>query len=125
MIKRIIKFFDHLEDNVRHRLSRHPTLYALIGGIGVVLFWRGIWDLSGILIGPWTALILSIIIMLLTGTFVSFFIGEQIILSGLREEKRIDEKTEEEVKREGHDLQAIKKDIEVIKEIVQRDHLQR
>ncbi|MEK7615936.1 MAG: hypothetical protein AAB420_01880 [Patescibacteria group bacterium] len=114
-MKNVIKFFDELEDRIRHRLSRYPVLYAMIGGIGVVLFWRGIWDLSGLYIGHWTALILSLVIMLLTGTFVSFFIGEQIILSGLKQEKRLDEKTETEIQKEEIELYHIDKDLESIK----------
>lgn len=125
MIRAIITFFDHLEDKIRHRLSRHPTLYAFIGGLGVVLFWRGVWDLSGLWLGPWTSLILSVIIMMLTGTFVSFFIGEQIILSGLKAEKRLDEKTEEEIQKEeielyhiDQDLESMKKQLAAIKKVI-------
>ena len=120
MIRATIQFFDKLEDTIRHRLSRYPLLYALIGGVGVVLFWRGIWDLSALYINPVVALIISVVIMLLTGTFVSFFIGEQIILSGLREEKRIDEKTEEEIKKEGKELELMKRQIAEIKHIIEK-----
>src|SRR3989344_2642565 len=74
MIKYIIKELDRLEDRVRQYLSKRPLLYALIAGVGVVLFWRGVWDIADILMGPATSLIASLIIMLLTGTFVSFFI---------------------------------------------------
>src|SRR3989344_1498264 len=117
MIKRVIKYFDILEDKIRHRLSRYPVLYAMIGGIGVVLFWRGIWDLMDIVkvTNPFILIIISVIIMLLTGTFVSFFIGEQIILSGLRQEKRIDEKTEAEIQKEEIELYKIDRDIEIMK----------
>ena len=45
--------------------------------------------------GFWTSTIIGTIILLLTGLFVSFFIGEDIIISGIQEEKRIDELTEE------------------------------
>ena len=38
---------------------------------------------------------------LLTGLFVSFFIGDRIILSGLTHEKKMEEKTESEVRAEG------------------------
>ena len=131
MIKSIVKFFDRLEDKIRHRLSKRPLLYALIGGVGIVLFWRGVWDLSGMFIGPWTALIISIVIMLLTGTFVSFFIGEQIILSGIMKEKRTDEKTEQEIQKEevelyriGEDLETIKKQMTEIKKIIERADIQ-
>ena len=121
-MKNVIKFFDRLEDKIRHRLSRHPSLYALIGGFGVVLFWRGVWDLMDIvnLTNPFVLIFISIVIMMLTGTFVSFFIGEQIILSGLRQEKRIDEKTEEEIRKEEKDLEAIQRQLVEIKKLIER-----
>ena len=116
MIKHIIKYFDLLEDKIRHRLSRHPVLYAFIGGVGVVLFWRGVWDLADVMdISPLWSLAISMVLMLLSGTFVSFFIGEQIILSGLRQEKRLDEKTEEEIEQEEVKLTHIDGEIEDMK----------
>lgn len=50
--------------------------------------------------------------MLVTGTFVSFFIGEQIIISGLKEEKRVDQKTEIDLKREEWHVQRLVRQIE-------------
>ena len=98
MYKKIVHFFDKLEDNVRYRLSRHPIVYALIGGVGIVLFWRGVWLLADdIGLGHIVSLVVSITILLLTGTFVWFFIGEQILISGLKEEKRLDQRTEKEI----------------------------
>src|SRR3989344_852276 len=99
---KIFSFFDHLEDRIRHALSRHPVPYALIGGISVVLFWRAVWELADMIpyINPIEWLIISVGTMLLTGTFVSFFIGDNIIISGLKEDKRIDQKTEDELQKE-------------------------
>lgn len=98
---RIIRFFDKLEDKVRQGLSRHPVVYALVGAAAIVLFWRGVWHLADdINLSTEASLIISIVIMLLTGTFVSFFIGENLLLSGLKKEKRIDEKTLGEVEKE-------------------------
>jgi hypothetical protein len=41
MTRNILAFFDKLEDKTRAKLSRVPLLYAFLGGIGIVLFWRG------------------------------------------------------------------------------------
>ena len=132
MLRLIINYFDRLEDRIRHRLSRYPVLYAMIGGVGVVLFWRGVWDLADIIPGmsPLITIAVSLVIMLLTGTFVSFFIGEQIILSGLRKEKRLDEKTEKEVEQEeielyhiDRDLEGLKRQVADIKKIIERANL--
>ena len=112
MIKNIIKFFDKIEDKTRSFLSRHPIIYAFIGGIGIVLFWRGVWhtaDIFPFLNGP-VSIIISIIILLTTGLFVSFFIGHSIILSGLKQEKKIEEKEISEIETE-MDILKKKKDL--------------
>ncbi len=133
MFNKILRFFDKKEDKIRHALSKHPIVYALIGGFLVVIFWRGVWDMMDMLylefgfwfLHPVASLIISIIAMLATGTFVSFFIGEQIIISGLKEEKRIDQKTEQEIEIEDYrikhmteEIGEIRKDIAKIKAAV-------
>lgn len=99
---KLFSFFDKLEDKIRHSLSRHPVPYALIGGVSIVLFWRAVWYLADLAphIHPGWWLLGSVVVMLSTGTFVSFFIGENIIISGLKADKRIDEKTEIDLREE-------------------------
>ncbi|MFA6430406.1 MAG: hypothetical protein WC229_02000 [Candidatus Paceibacterota bacterium] len=143
-MKKILRFFDKLEDRVRIRLSHRSIFYALVGGSLVVLFWRGIWHSADILMEKgaemymyngslfgkilyyvfyepntivWTALLL-----LLTGLFVATMIGDRIILSGLKHEKKVEEKTEVEVRQEEEQIvllnkkvAQISKDIEEIK----------
>ena len=102
MKMKLVKFFDKLEDKIRAALSRRPIIYTLIGGVAIVLFWRGVWlvaDSIPFMTGP-VSLVLSIIILLLTGLFVSFFIGEEIIISGLKKERKLFEKAEFEIKTE-------------------------
>jgi hypothetical protein len=89
----IAKFFDKLEDKVRTRLSHRSIIYALIGGASTILFWRGVWHTGDILMekgGFWgwflyepVTIIWTSIILLMTGLFVSNFIGERIVISGL------------------------------------------
>ena len=119
MIKNIIKFFDKIEDKPRSFLSRHPIIYAFIGGIGIVLFWRGVWhtaDIFPFLNGP-VSIIISIIILLTTGLFVSFFIGHSIILSGLKQEKKIEEKEISEIETE---MDILKKEKDLVNGIYSR-----
>lgn len=102
ILKRISQFFDKLEDNVRSRLSHHPIFYAFVGGVGVVLFWKGVWEAAEhfpALYGVPSAL-LGLLLILPTGLFVSFFIGDNIILSGYKHEKKLVEKTEKELRAE-------------------------
>ncbi len=96
-------FFDKLEDNIRGVLVKHLFIYTFIGGTGVVLFWRGIWHMADVLetvngfprvlFSPLGSTLLGIFILLSTGLFVSVFIGESVILSGIKREKRVIDKT--------------------------------
>jgi ABC-type Fe3+-hydroxamate transport system substrate-binding protein len=135
MFKNTINFFDKFEDKVRARLSHHPILYTFIGGIAIVLFWRGVWhtadmlqDQGGIL--GWlfyepNNLVIVTVILLASGLFVSYFIGDTVLISGMSGEKKLAEKTEKEIKEEGVELKEIQntikemeKSIEEIKEVV-------
>ena len=120
----VLHFFDQLEDRIRSRLSHSPIIYGIVGGVALVLFWRGMWMVADMLaaqggsLGWWfsapVSLVVSMCVLLLTGLFVSFFIGDRIILSGLTHEKKIEEKTEMEVRAEGTLLVDIYKKIEKI-----------
>jgi len=128
----ITKFFDRLEDRVRGFLSRRLVLYAAIGGAAVVLFWRGVWDFAdqleslggvwGAIFSPIGSIILSIVVLLGTGLFVSFFISGRIILSGLTRSKKIEEKTETEIREEEKTLTNLVNKVESLeREIKERD----
>lgn len=125
MLRKTISYFDKLEDRIRGSLSRFPIIYTLIGAVSIVLFWRGVWhtadllqDKGGILgfifYEPISAVIV-VIILLATGLFVSYFIGDSILISGLKQQKKINEKTEREVKEEESTLGEIKEAIKDIK----------
>ena len=111
----VFRFFDKLEDKIRGKLSRHPVIYAMIGSVGIILLWRGIWiiadnyNMSGL-----ASVVLGTAILLATGLFVSFFVGDRVIISGIKEEKRIDEKTEEEIKKETEEIKEIKTELKEI-----------
>ena len=107
-IKKIIRFFDKLEDKVRGKLSHYPILYAIVGGVGVVLFWRGIWHTADeINLGSGISLVLGTIILLLSGVFVAEFIGNRLIISGLIGEKKLSEKEEGEIETEEDQLRSL------------------
>lgn len=137
MIKRIINFFDKFEDKVRGHLSHHPIVYTMIGGVAIVLFWRGVWHTADILqdqggfmgwlfYEPVNLLIVTII-LLATGLFVSYFIGDTVLMSGLKQEKKTTDKTEKEVREEEKkiaDLRSticeMKKEVDEIKDVVEK-----
>lgn len=125
-MSKIVNFFDKLEDRIRGGLSRHPFIYSFFGGSGVILFWRGIWHTAdyfehntawgNIVFSSAGSMMLGISILLMTGLFVSVFIGDSIIMSGLKGEKKLVEKTEDELAEE-------KSEIQIVKDVV--DHIEK
>ncbi len=135
MLKSVLSFFDKLEDKIRRWFSRRPLLYAFFGGIGVVLFWRGVWHTADLIVeyyskssvisqsigsttmlwwdGPLSILV-GVTMLLATGIFTSSFIGNEIIISGIKGEKKVVEKTELEMRSETETTEDIKKEIKII-----------
>lgn len=135
MFRKIILFFDKLEDRVRRWLSHNPLLYAFIGGVGVVIFWRGIWYTMDFVMefyfsvllanksidymtpiwwdGP-LSIVIGMAMLLPTGIFISSFVGNEIIISGIKGEKKIVEKTESEVQSDTESIDFIKNEVVAI-----------
>ncbi len=121
---------------LRARIGKYPLLYALIGGIGIVLFWRGIWYCadyiyafmvptaaasSGISLG-WpnvidglVSIIIGSLLLLSTGLFVTELAGGEMVL---REEK----KEEQTVKKESTELPGIETEIRHIEDELKEIH---
>ena len=131
--KTIYDWCDKLEDRVRGYLSHYPIIYAFTGAIGIVIFWRGVWHTVDFVMGSFTAVsaglssvdlnlgvwwdgplsfVIGSVLLLMTGVFVSNFIGNEIIISGLKGEKKIAEKTEKEVRTEEDRLSSVRSQIE-------------
>jgi len=120
-------------------LSHRAYLYALITGIGIVLFWRGVWhtvDVFHVLLNeyqmsgsldlagqPWwdgpLSFMVGCILLYLTRAFVSSFIGNELILSGLRTEKKLTQETDSELKTEMTTVSAIKAELGTISEALE------
>lgn len=133
MLKKIIHFFDRLEDKVRGILSHVPIIYAVVGGFFVIMFWRAVWETIDILwksnnvwlnwiFYPPVSMIISILVLLVIGLMVSTFIGHRIIMSGLKNEKKLEEKAEEMIEEEEitlkhvmSEISKLRKDLEEMK----------
>lgn len=132
---KLSRFLSRIENEVQRWLSRWPILYGFIGGIGAVLFWRGVWhsmDFLSTYYLSWhagnpttdfsqiwdalTSLAIGVVLLLPTGLFVSTFIGNEITISGLRGEKKLSEKTEVEVRTETGALHEIRAEVRKIRE---------
>lgn len=115
-------------------LSHHSFLYALIVGIAIVLFWRGVWhtvDLLHLYIShyhatasidfsahPWwdgpLSFVVGCVVLYISRAFVSSFIGNELILSGLRTEKTLTKQTDTDLKIEVSAISDIKEEIDTI-----------
>jgi uncharacterized membrane protein len=108
MLKQILDFFERIENKIRARLSRYPIIYAIIGGVGVVLFWRGIWHTADdINMSSSLSLLVGFLILLVVGLLVYEFIGSRLIISGLIGEEKIAKKEESEIKTEETELRSL------------------
>lgn len=116
-------------------LSHHSVLYATVAGIGIVLFWRGVWhsvdvvhykiehlfsDGSSTLQYVWWdgpfSFVVGVLILWFTRAYVSSFIGNELILSGLRNEEKVVKDAEGEIHTELRAITDIKEDLEAISE---------
>ncbi len=151
LINAVVNYFDRLEDKVRMRISRYPIFFALVGGFAIVEFWRGIWQMTDFLLleymnlpmeGFWSNLISIIVgtgLLLITGLYVSLFISDSVIISGIKKDRKEFEKAFEEMKQEeseiisqvreikttgenicavGVDIEALRKEIAELKELI-------
>ncbi len=122
-MKKLVNILDKIEDKVRGTLSRHPLIYALAGAVGIVMLWRGIWhtaDEIPFLSGP-VSIVIGLTILLITGIFVSSFVGNRLILTGLRGEKKFTDKTIEEIEDEEKEIERDERKIEKTLEKIQQD----
>jgi hypothetical protein len=133
--KKIYNLGDRLEDKIRVKLSHYPIIYAFIGGTGIIIFWRGVWHTADYVVRvffapdgsamsvivpqmPWwdgpASMLVGATLLLTVGLFVSSFIGNEIVISGLKKEKKIAEKTEDEIEIELQESEEIKREIHEI-----------
>lgn len=128
------KIFQKIERKTESFLSHYPKLYALIVGIAIVLFWRGVWHTAdhihllityfsspsstSLMAGEWwdgpLSFVVGAVMLYFTGAFTSSFIGNELILSGLRGERRLEERAEADLKTEVIAIADIKEELNIV-----------
>ena len=101
-MKRITSILLQTEEDARKYFERTPFLQAFIAGVGVIVFWRGVWEwLDGIHVSPFTSVVVGTLLLGGVGVFLQTFIGNTIIIKNVnqeeKKEKKIFEKIEGEV----------------------------
>lgn len=76
----------------------------------------------GFIFTPQVTFITSTIVLLASGLFVSFFVGDAIIMSGLRKEKKFVDKAQEEMEREEKDMRRMEHVLEKIETEIEHLH---
>ncbi len=107
---KLLKFFDLLEDKIRHYLSHWPILYALVGILGIVLIWRGVWHIADDLgLNSWLSVLLGVIILLSSGLLVAIAIGDEVLINAWRGRRKVTEIRLEEALTLAERVEEIKK----------------
>jgi hypothetical protein len=90
-----------IEEKARKYFEQFPFVQAFLAGIGVIIFWRGIWeglDESGV--SPIASIILGVLILGAVGVFVQTFIGNTIIIKEVKQEEKDKSRILKEVAKE-------------------------
>lgn len=131
-----MSFLRKAEASFRAQLRKYPPLYALVGGIGIVLFWRGTWycaDYAYALFVPgsmnavslgWPSaadgalsFVIGSLLLLSTGLFVSELAGSETVLREEKKEEQVvthEVKAVEQMKKEATELPGIEAEIQHI-----------
>jgi hypothetical protein len=116
IINSVIGYFDKLEDRVRMRISRYPIFFALVGGFAIVEFWRGVWQITDYFLlksfnlpieGFWSniiSIVIGTVLLLITGLYVSLFISDSVIISGIKKDRKDFEKAIEKMQKEENQI---------------------
>jgi hypothetical protein len=97
----ITKHLLNAEERARHFFERAPFVQAFLAGIGVIVFWRGIWEFLDInQISPITSVVIGSLILLFVGVFLQTFIGNSIIIKNVQQGEILEKRAIKEMKGE-------------------------
>ena len=124
-----------LSKGAREKLSHYPIIYAILGAIGIILFWRGIWHTADFtaafflnnqgedvlnyadLLDSLVSAVIGFVLLLITGLFVTDFIGSQIVSTAVKKEEKIEkiaQETESEEKSETQKIEELENRFEQV-----------
>ena len=82
-----------IEERARKFFEKYPFVHAFLAGIGVIIFWRGVWELldhNGV--GPVESIVLGALILGGVGLFIQTFLGNTIIIKNVKQEEQKEKK---------------------------------
>jgi hypothetical protein len=97
-MKSITKLLLGMEEGARNFFSRIPFIQAFLAGVGVIIFWRGIWEwLDNSSVSPLASVIIGTVILVGVGVFLQTFIGNTIIIKSVKQEEQQEKKVLKEI----------------------------
>lgn len=97
-----------IEENARSYFEHIPFIHAFLAGIGVVLFWRGVWEYADRLhIHPLISLGVGILLLGALGLFLQTFVGNTIIIKNVKKEVGLEKVGEKKIE---HMVQEVDKE---------------
>lgn len=104
-MKYVTNIFLQIEERARTYFERFPFAHAFLGGIGVVLFWRGVWEIADRMhIDPIISIVVGSLLLGAIGLFLHTFVGNAIIIKNVEKDKRMTTKAE-------HEIASVEKDV--------------
>ena len=114
-MKIISNLFLRVEEKTRAYFQRFPFMHAFLAGVGVVLFWRGVWHSADeVFLSSGWSMVLGSFILIIVGVFAQTFVGNMIIIKNVEGEKRLEQKTKADVKKVGEEVQVEKVSLELL-----------
>ena len=102
-----------IEERARKYFEQFPFIHAFLAGVGVILFWRGTWEIADIYrLNPFTSVFVGILILGGIGLFVQTFVGNAIIIKNVKSEMSLEKKSEREVAK--FEKEVIKEEITLV-----------
>lgn len=125
-MKYVTNIFLRIEERARTYFERVPFLHAFLGGVGVVLFWRGVWEIADrIHIDPVVSIVVGSLLLGAIGLFLHTFVGNAIIIKNVEKDKRMTTRAEHEIavvekdiKQEGATLDQLSAKIDRLEQVV-------
>ena len=113
------------EEKARKFFERIPFTHAFFAGIGVIIFWRGVWELLDVLgVGPISSIILGSFILGGVGVFIQTFLGNTLIIKNVSQEEQKESKeikgVEQEIKKEEITLTILSEQISELKKLIDK-----
>lgn len=87
-----------IESRARKYFEHFPFIHAFLAGVGVILFWRGVWEIADIYsLDPTISIAVGIIILIGIGLFTHTFIGNAIIIKSVKHEINIEKENRKDI----------------------------